>query len=47
MKIAFSSEAFQDFQNWSREDKKTFSKSVPSLRILNLHPSMVSANRNP
>lgn len=26
MNISFTSEAFKDYQNWSKEDKKIFSK---------------------
>jgi toxin YoeB len=38
MKIAFSSEAFLDFQNWSREDKKLFSKICAIIKDVERSP---------
>jgi toxin YoeB len=38
MKIAFSSEAFLDFQNWSREDKKLFSKICAIIKGVERSP---------
>ena len=38
MIISFASDAFNDFQNWSREDNKVFSKIVSLIKDIKRSP---------
>ncbi len=38
MNITFTTDAFNDFQSWSREDKKVFSKIVSLIKDVERSP---------